>query len=92
DDFTAHGFSSDASMLVGVTGENATVLLNWRTGRQVWSSTGLPYGGFLAEPGGSHMAIGMGFTGGSDTADVYIVAPDGSAVLLPARLRAALQY
>jgi hypothetical protein len=38
------------------------------------------------------MAIGMGFTGGSDTADVYIVAPDGSAVLLPARLRAALQY
>jgi hypothetical protein len=92
DDFTAHGFSSDASMLVGVTGENATVLLEWRTGRHVWSSSGLPYGGVLAEPGGNHMAIGMGFTGGSDTADVYIVAPDGSAVLLPARLRAALQY
>jgi hypothetical protein len=92
DDFTAHGFSSDASMLVGVTGGNATVLLNWRTGRRVWSSTGLPYGGFLAEPGGNHIAIGMGFTGGSDTADVYIVAPDRSAVLLPARLRAALQY
>ena len=92
DDFTARGFSSDASMLVGVTGENATVLLNWRTGRRVWSSTGLPYGGVLAEPGGNHMAIGMGFTGGSDTADVYIVAQDGSAVLLPARLRAPLQY
>lgn len=92
DDFTAHGFSSDSSMLVGVTGENATVLLNWTTGRRIWSSSALPYGGVLAEPGGNHIAIGMGFTGGSDTTDVYIVAADGSAVLLPARLRAALQY
>lgn len=93
DDFVAHGFSSDASLMVGVTRANSTVLLNWRTGRRVWNSTGLPYGGMLAEPtGGNHVAIGLGFTGGSDTADVYIVAPDGSAILMPAHLRAALNY
>jgi hypothetical protein len=92
DNFTAHGFSGSGSLLVGITNSGSTVLLDWRTGRRIWSRSGLPYGGFLPEPAGERVAIGLGFTGGSDIADVYIVAPDGSAVLLPAHLRAALQY
>jgi hypothetical protein len=92
DNFTAHGFSGDGSLLVGTTNSGSTVLLDWRTGRRIWSQSGLPYGGFFAEPAGDRVAIGLGFIGGSDIADVYIVAPDGSAVLLPAHLRAALQY
>ncbi|HXN00411.1 MAG TPA: hypothetical protein VN973_00805 [Candidatus Dormibacteraeota bacterium] len=92
DNFTAHGFSSNGSLLVGTTDPDSTVLLDWRTGRRIWSHSGLPYGGFFAEPAGERVAIGLGFTGGSDIADVYIVALDGSAVLLPAHVRAALQF
>jgi hypothetical protein len=92
DDFTAHGFSGHGSLLVGTTKSGSTVLLDWRTGRRIWTHSGLPYGGFFVEPAGEHVAIGLGFTGGSDIADVYIVSPDGSSVLLPAHVRAALQY
>jgi hypothetical protein len=92
EDFTAHGFSANGSLVVGVTASGSTVLLDWRSGRRVWTRSGLPYGGFLVEPGGEHVAIGLGFTGGSDIADVYLVSPDGSSALLPAHLRAALQY
>jgi hypothetical protein len=46
----------------------------------------------LAEPSGDHVAIGLGFVGGSDQADVYIVGPDGKAILLPAHITAALKY
>lgn len=94
-DFIAHGFSSDKSLLVGQTaGTTLTVLVDWRSGRQLWSSARLPggYGGVLAEPTGVHVAVGLGFVGGSDQADVYIIAPDGSAVLLPAHTWPALQY
>lgn len=92
EDFTAHGFSANGSMLVGTTKSNSTVLLDWRTGRRIWSHGGLPYGGFFAEPAGEHVAIGVGYTDGRTNDDLYIVAPDGSTVLLPAHLRAALQY
>lgn len=94
-DFIAQGFSSDNSLLVGQTVRTKlTVLGDWRSGKQVWSSSGLPggYGGFLAEPSGDHVAIGLGFVGGSDQADVYIVGRDGKAALLPAHITAALQY
>jgi hypothetical protein len=94
-DFVAHGFSSDNARLVGQTkGGNLTVTTNWRSGQQIWSSTGLPggYGGVLAEPGRGHIAIGLGFVGGSDQGDVYLVASDGSAVLLPAHCWPVLQY
>lgn len=94
-DFVAHGFSSDNARLVGQTkGGNLTVMTNWRSGQQIWSSTGLPggYGGVFAEPGGGHLAIGLGFVGGSDQGDVYLVASDGSAVLLPAHCWPVLQY
>jgi hypothetical protein len=92
DDFSAQGFSGDGSLLIGVERSSATVLLNWRDGKRLWSSTAGPYGGFLAEAGGRHVAIGIGFVGGSDQADVYLVGPDGSAVLLPEQIRAGLRY
>ena len=92
EDFTAHGFSANGSLLVGTTKSNSTVLLDWRTGRRIWSRSGLPYGGFFAEPAGAHVAIGVGYTDGRTNDDLYIVAPDGSSVLLPAHVRAALQY
>jgi hypothetical protein len=92
DDFAGHGFSADGSLLVGTSGPRTTVLLNWRTGRRLWQSSGGPYGGYRAEPNGQHMAIGLGIVGGSDQADVYIVASDGSSVLLPEQVQAALEY
>jgi hypothetical protein len=91
DGLQGQGFSGDGTLLVGIA-PNAIVLLNWRSGTRIWSSTAGQYGGYLAEPAGQHMAIGIGFVGGSDQADVYIVGPDGSSVLLPEHIRAALGY
>jgi hypothetical protein len=92
DDFAGHGFSADGALLVGTSGTGTTVLQNWRTGRRLWQSSNGPYGGYRAEPSGSHMAIGLGFVGGSNQADVYIVASDGSSVLLPEQVQVALEY
>jgi hypothetical protein len=92
DDFAGHGFSADGALLVGTSGAGTTVLQNWRTGRRLWQSSNGPYGGYRAEPSGSHMAIGLGFVGGSSQADVYIVASDGSSVLLPEQVQVALEY
>lgn len=89
--FAAHAFSSDASLLVGLSDPNSIQVLEWKTGRRIWSSAG-PYGGALAEPGGRRMAIGIGFVGGSDQSDLYIVSPDGTAVLLPTVQSAPLRY
>jgi hypothetical protein len=91
DNFQAQGFSSDKSLLVGAT-RTRVVLLDWHTDRQIWSASSGPYGGYSAEPNGSHMAIGIGFMGGSDQADVYLVASDGSSVLLPEQIRCALHF
>jgi hypothetical protein len=90
DGFVGHGFSGDNTLLVGAS-ENATALVDWKTGRAVWSASG-PYGGFLPEPAGRRVAIGIGFVGGSDQRDVYLVQPDGTASLLPARVRVGLRY
>ncbi len=69
----------------------ATGCIDWKSGRRVWSLTG-PYGGFLSEPAGRRLAVGVGFVGGSDQRDVYLIQPDGSAPLLPAGVRIALLY
>jgi len=90
DDLVARGFSGDKSLVVGNT-PSAAAVVDWKTGRKVWTASG-PYGGFLAEPAGRRIAVGIGFVGGSDQRDVYLVAPDGSAPLLPERVRVALLY
>jgi hypothetical protein len=90
DDLVARGFSGDKAFVVGNT-PNAAAVVDWKTGRKVWTKTG-PYGGFLAEPAGKRLAVGLGFVGGSDQRDVYLVTPDGAAVLLPERVRVALLY
>jgi len=90
DDFVARGFSGDNSFVVGNT-PNAVAVIDWKTGQKVWTASG-PYGGFLAEPAGRRLAVGVGFVGGSDQRDVYLVAADGTAVLLPARVHVALLY
>jgi hypothetical protein len=92
DDFVGRGFSGDGSLIVGTAGANNVALVEWKSGRRVWSSGGAPYGGFFPEPAGANMAIGVGFIGGSDVRDVYIVSPEGSAVLLPAGVRVAMRY
>lgn len=99
DDFAVQGFSGDKTLVVGPSGgttlapsSTTTAVIDWKTGRNIWSTSGLPYGGFLTEPAGRRLAVGVGFVGGSDIRDVYLVAPDGSAVLLPAGARFALLY
>ena len=93
------GFSGDKSLVVGPSGSATparssltTAVIEWKTGRTVWSAGDHPYGGFLAEPAGRRLVVGIGFVGGSDVRDVYLVSPDGSAVLLPAQVRVALLY
>jgi hypothetical protein len=90
DGFSVRGFSGDDTLVIA-SNETTTALIDWKTGRKVWSASG-PYGGYLAEPGAQRVAIGIGFVGGSDQADVYLVQPDGSAPLLPARVRVGLRY
>ena len=90
DDFVARGFSGDKTLVVGNT-PSAAAIVDWKTARKVWSTTG-PYGGFLAEPGGRRFAVGLGFVGGSDQRDVFLVGSDGSSSLLPDRVRVALLY
>ncbi|MEK6207838.1 MAG: hypothetical protein AABM32_09370 [Chloroflexota bacterium] len=90
DDLVARGFSGDKSLVVGNT-PGAAAVVDWKTGRKVWTASG-PYGGFLAEPAGRRFAVGVGFVGGSDQRDVYLVAADGSAPLLPERVRVSLRY
>lgn len=90
DGFSVRGFSGDNTLLVA-SNETTTAVIDWKSGRKIWSAPG-PYGGYLAEPGSQRFAIGIGFVGGSDVRDVYLVQPDGSAPLLPARIRVALRY
>src|SRR5205085_3437001 len=89
DGFVAQGFSGDKTLLVGAS-ETTAAVVDWKTGRAVWSASGT-YGGFLAEPAGRRVAVGIGFVGGSDQRVVYLVSVYGSAALLPAHVRAALR-
>jgi hypothetical protein len=89
DGFVVHGFSGDKSLVIGAN-ETSAAVIDWKTGRKIWSAPG-PYGGYLAEPGTQRVAVGIGFVGGSDQRDVYLVNADGSAALLPARVRVGLR-
>jgi hypothetical protein len=91
DGFVTQGFSGDGDLVVGTYGVNRVAVIEWRTGRIVWNATG-QYGGFRAEPSGRRLAVGVGFLGGSEQRDVYLVAPDGSSLLLPASVHASLRY
>ncbi len=91
EDIVVQGFSGDGTLVVGTAGVTTTTVIDWKSGRRVWSLTG-PYGGFLSEPAGRRLAVGVGFVGGSDQRDVYLIQPDGSAPLLPAGVRIALLY
>jgi len=90
DGFVVQGFSGDNTLLVGAS-ESSAAVVDWKTGRAIWNTSG-PYGGFLAEPAGRRLVVGIGFVGGSDQRDVYLVGTDGSALLFPARVRVALRY
>jgi hypothetical protein len=90
DGFVVQGFSGDKSLVVGAN-ETSVAVMDWKTGRKVWSTSGT-YGGFLPEPAGQRLAVGIGFVGGSDQRDVYLVSPSGSTVLLPERVRVSLRY
>jgi hypothetical protein len=89
DGFVVRGFSGDKAFAVAAN-ETSTAVIDWKTGRKVWSTTG-PYGGYLPEPAGARFAVGIGFVGGSDQRDVYLVGPNGYIALLPERIRVALR-
>jgi hypothetical protein len=87
DGLDAQGFSGDGSLLVGVTAAMTPALVEWKTGRLVWSMGAVAYGGSVAEPGGSRLAITLDDPGYTAVRSVVIVAPDGTAVYLPDRSR-----
>jgi hypothetical protein len=89
DGFVVNGFTGDKTLVVGAN-ETSTAVIDWKTGRKVWSMTG-PYGGYLPEPAGARLAVGIGFVGGSDQRDVYLVGRNGYIALLPERVRVALR-
>jgi hypothetical protein len=89
DGFVVRGFSGDKANAI-VANEISTAVIDWKTGRTVWSING-PYGGYLPEPAGPRVAIGVGFTGGTDQRDVYLVGPSGFIKLLPEFIRIALR-
>jgi hypothetical protein len=88
DGFIAQGFSGDGTLMVGVKGK-AVAVVDWKTGREVWTTTDGTYEGHLAEPAGSHFAVGVLRT---DRSDVYLVSGDGSAVLMPAGVRMPMRF
>ena len=90
DGFVVQGFSGDKALVVGAN-ETSAAVIDWKTGRKAWSATGT-YGGYLPEPAGPRLAVGIGFVGGSDQRDVYLVGPNGMIALLPERVRVALRY
>jgi hypothetical protein len=89
-DGIVQGFSGDNTLAVVSSLGSATVV-DWKTGRRIWNAIDV-YGGFLTEPAGKRLVVGTGMVGGSDKADVYLVQPDGTAFLLPARVRVMLRY
>jgi hypothetical protein len=91
DGVTVQGFSGNNELLIAAI-VGGTAVIDRTTGRRVWTNTSGQYGGFLAEPAGRRLAIGVGFVGGSDQRDVYLVDANGTAQLLPARARVALRY
>ena len=76
---------------VGAVMYDAAAVVEWKTGRRIWTAAGM-YGGYFPEASGKRLAVGMGFVGGSDQRDVYLVQPDGSSYLLPAGVRVGLRY
>lgn len=90
DGFVVRGFSGDKALAVA-TNESTNAVIDWKTGRRAWSATG-PYGGYLPEPAGPRLAVGIGFVGGSDQSDVYLVGPNGIIALLPERVRVSLRH
>jgi hypothetical protein len=90
DGFVVRGFSGDKALAVA-TNESTSAVIDWKTGRRAWSATG-PYGGYLPEPAGPRLAVGIGFVGGSDQSDVYLVGPNGIIALLPERVRVSLRH
>jgi hypothetical protein len=88
DGFIAQGFSGDGALMVGVKGK-AVAVVDWKTGREVWTTTDGTYEGHLAEPAGSHFAVSVLRT---DRSDVYLVSGDGSAVLMPAGVRVPMRF
>jgi hypothetical protein len=91
DDVIVQGFSGDKSLVVASSAGGSAVV-DWKSGRRVWATTAGAYGGFLAEPAGRRFAVGVGFLGGSDQRDVYLVDADGKATLLPVVARVAFRY
>jgi hypothetical protein len=89
DGFVVRGFSGDNSRVVAANA-TSTAVLEWKTGRLIWSTPG-SYGGFLPEPAGRRLAVGIGFVGGSDQRDVHLVGSDGFIALLPDRIHVALR-
>jgi hypothetical protein len=90
DDLLVRGFSGDKTFVVGNT-PSAVAVVDWKTGRKIWTTSG-PYGGYLAEPAGRRFAVGVGFVGGSDQRDVYLVGENGFIALLPQRVRVSVRY
>ena len=89
-DFDTHGFSGDGALLVGLSGlAHAPAVVNWRTGQRVWTGSGRWFG-YLVEPGGPHIVVGLS-TASGELGDAYLIGAGGVVKQLPTGMAAALQ-
>jgi hypothetical protein len=85
---TVFGFSWDATLVVTAqTFSSPASVLRWRDGTTVWAAQGgtNSYWQSFAEPGGTHLAIGIldpqfPQTNGWAAADLYVISADGTVV------------
>jgi len=84
--FEARGFSGDGSLLVGTDAQHRAVVLNWRTGRRLWSSSAALFG-YIPEPNGPHLAVAIDGSDGS-VGDAFLIGPSGALKRLPAGIAA----
>jgi hypothetical protein len=83
---TVFGFSWDGTLVVVAQngGAQAPSIVNWSDGQTVWTcpDSSFTYRESFAEPGGSHLAIGVSDpaypqTGGFPPVDLFVVGADG---------------
>lgn len=91
DNLDVRAFSGDSKLLAGVRG-SSPVVIERGTHREVWSAPAKGWYGAFPEPKGESFLIGTSSDPSSQQYDLYLVAPNRPAALLPEGAAATLAY